>query len=298
MVDFIRRRLQVFVSSTFDDLLDERQAAVEAILTSGHIPAGMELFASGDESQMEVIKQWIDESDVYCLILGGRYGSVEPSSQKSYIQLEYEYAIERGKPFFACIINETALEKKVKGCGSKVIETSDPHRLKEFRNSVLSKTVRFWDDSKDIKIAIGEALSQFARREDLVGWVRPHAEANMPAMVDEITRLSKENALLRAEKSNLRPEVLIHGLSFRELLSVLEVNGLLGYLESWQDELSVGDVYPGSSALPKAEKLVLHGLLTPSIGHGKFRITDGGRAFFNKLALYRIEESGQVNKNP
>jgi len=90
VVEFVRKRLQVFVSSTFSDLKDERQAAVEAILTAGHIPAGMELFTSGDESQMDVIKQWIEESDVYLLILGGRYGSIEPKTGKSYIQLEYE----------------------------------------------------------------------------------------------------------------------------------------------------------------------------------------------------------------
>jgi hypothetical protein len=88
MVDFVKKRLQVFVSSTYTDLIEERQAAVEAILTAGHIPAGMELFAAGDESQLEVIKQWIDESDIYLLILGGRYGSVEKSSGKSYTQIE------------------------------------------------------------------------------------------------------------------------------------------------------------------------------------------------------------------
>ena len=53
------KKLQVFVSSTYTDLILERQAAVEAILTAGHIPAGMELFAAGDESQMEVIQRWI-----------------------------------------------------------------------------------------------------------------------------------------------------------------------------------------------------------------------------------------------
>ena len=52
MADFIRKKLQVFVSSTFTDLIKEQQAAVEAILTSGHIPAGMELFTAGDESQL------------------------------------------------------------------------------------------------------------------------------------------------------------------------------------------------------------------------------------------------------
>jgi hypothetical protein len=70
----VKRKLQVFVSSTFTDMLLERQAAVDAILRAGHIPAGMELFAAGDESQLETIRRWIDDSDVFMLILGGRYG--------------------------------------------------------------------------------------------------------------------------------------------------------------------------------------------------------------------------------
>jgi hypothetical protein len=55
----VRKKYQVFISSTFTDMKAERQAAVEAILTAGHIPAGMELFAAGDESQLEVIEQWV-----------------------------------------------------------------------------------------------------------------------------------------------------------------------------------------------------------------------------------------------
>ncbi|HYI02988.1 DUF4062 domain-containing protein [Hyalangium sp.] len=68
----MKRKLQVFISSTYIDLKEERQSAVEAILESGHIPAGMELFAAGDKSQLETIRRWIDDSDVYLLILGGR----------------------------------------------------------------------------------------------------------------------------------------------------------------------------------------------------------------------------------
>src|SRR5882724_3648198 len=192
MVDFIRKRLQVFVSSTFSDLKDERQAAVEAILTAGHIPAGMELFTSGDESQMDVIKQWIEESDVYLLILGGRYGSIEPKTGKSYIQLEYEYAVERNKPFFSCVISEKIL-------GTVAVELHQPQKLRDFRASVLTKLVRFWDDKKDIKISILETLSQFSRRDDLKGWVRPSGEVNMPALTDEIARLSRENSDLRRQ---------------------------------------------------------------------------------------------------
>ena len=59
--------------------------------------------------------------------------------------------------------------------------------------------VKFWDDTKDIKITVGEALSQLSRRDDLTGWVRVNQEANMPALADEIARLSKENAVLRSQ---------------------------------------------------------------------------------------------------
>src|SRR5436305_9143972 len=100
------KKLQVFVSSTYEDLRAERQAAVEAILSAGHIPAGMKLFAAGDESQMVVIRRWIDESDVFMLILGHRYGSIEPESNKSYVQLEYEYAVAQGKPLFAVVARD------------------------------------------------------------------------------------------------------------------------------------------------------------------------------------------------
>ena len=92
-----RKKLQVFVSSRYEDLKEERQAAVEAILRAKHIPAGMELFTAGDQSQMQAIRQWIDESDVFLLILGGRYGTIEQTSGKSYILLEYEHALAKDK---------------------------------------------------------------------------------------------------------------------------------------------------------------------------------------------------------
>ncbi len=76
----MNRKFQVFISSTFTDLIEERQAAVSAILTAGHIPAGMELFKPGDRSQLEIIKRWIDESDIYILILGGAMERLLPAA--------------------------------------------------------------------------------------------------------------------------------------------------------------------------------------------------------------------------
>ena len=219
MVNFIKKRLQVFVSSTYNDLIQERQAAVEAILTAGHIPAGMELFSAGDESQMEVIKQWIDESDVYLLILADRYGSIDARTGNSYTQIEYEYALSLGKPLFACVINEAARQDRVKTMGTLAIEEENAGELKEFRAMVCSKMVRFWDDAKDIKLAIVETLSHLSRRDDLIGWVRANNEVNIPALADEVARLSKENSVLREQISKERP--IVNGLIFSELKSVL-----------------------------------------------------------------------------
>lgn len=49
-----KKKLQVFISSTYKDLKSERQSAVEAILKSGHIPAGMELFSAGTRPSLTV----------------------------------------------------------------------------------------------------------------------------------------------------------------------------------------------------------------------------------------------------
>nr|WP_322625044.1 DUF4062 domain-containing protein [uncultured Flavobacterium sp.] len=218
------KKLQVFVSSTYVDLKEERQAAVEAILSAGHIPAGMELFSAGDESQMTVIKRWIDESDVYLLILGGRYGSIDPSSGKSYTHLEYEYAIEQGKPLFAVVINQAALDGKVKTNGMAAIEQDSPHLLKEFKTQVLSNLVKFFDDKKDIKLAVHETLSDFNYRKDLVGWVRGDNSVNTGLLAEEIARLTKENSDLRFELSkdeNGTSQILYNNLSFDELHKLL-----------------------------------------------------------------------------
>ena len=190
----------------------------------------MELFTSGDESQMEVIKQWIDESDIFLLILGGRYGSLEPRTEKSYTQLEYEYAVDKGKPLFACLVTEAAQEKRVKEFGTDVMETENPQKLKEFRSLVRTRMIREWEDFKDIKIAVGETLAAFSRRDDLIGWVRPSQEANMPALADEIARLSKENAELRNQLEKSGSEDTIHGLGFSQLKEILKDRGLLSFL--------------------------------------------------------------------
>lgn len=187
-----KRKLQVFISSTYRDLRSERQAAVEAILKAGHIPAGMELLSAGSESQMETIRRWIDESDIYMLILGGRYGSVEPKTSLSYTELEYDYAVSKDKPFFAVVITDAALDQKVKADGKAALETESPKELKLFRDKVLSRISSFFNDAKDIKLAVHETLAEFQVRHKFVGWISGNDAPDVSKLLDEIGRLRNE----------------------------------------------------------------------------------------------------------
>lgn len=203
----MKKRLQVFISSTYTDLIEERQAAVSAVLKSGNIPAGMELFTAGDQSQLEVIKRWIDESDVYMLILGGRYGSVEKESGVSYTELEYNYALEIGKPLFAVVIKEDALEEKVKVHGTSVLEKDRQVELKLFRQKVLSNMSSFFEDEKDIRLCVMESLPDIAASRDLSGWISGDEVPDTKALIEEINKLSKEVAELSKENSDLKTKM-------------------------------------------------------------------------------------------
>ena len=49
------KKYQIFISSTYEDLKEERKKVIEAILTMNHFPVGMEMFSAADEEQWEII---------------------------------------------------------------------------------------------------------------------------------------------------------------------------------------------------------------------------------------------------
>ncbi len=177
----MNKKLQVFVSSTYTDLIEERQAAVEAILDAGHIPAGMELFKAG-KSQMRTIQKWIDESDVYMLILGGRYGSIEEDSGLSYTELEYRYALSKNMPVFAIVLDKSFLHTKAATEGEGAIfENINKDKYEVFKKTILSNIVKFVHNVDQIPSNIHSQLNHILLDPDhnLVGWVRSQDNASM-----------------------------------------------------------------------------------------------------------------------
>lgn len=203
-----KKKLQVFISSTYIDLVDERQSAVQAVLDSGHIPAGMELFKAGNETQLETIYKWIDNSDVYMLILGGRYGSVEEKSQKSYTRLEYEYALSKGIPVFSVVLTDDFLKEKSSLLSAdKVYEQDNIDKHSEFKELVLSRIVRMVNDPKDIMIAIHSTLVDFLEEYNMIGWVRANDSEVNTTLLTQLNELSVENKQLIEQNSKLSEKI-------------------------------------------------------------------------------------------
>lgn len=224
----MKKKLQIFVSSTFTDLIEERQAAVQAILRAGNIPAGMELFSAGNKSQLDTIKKWIEESDIYVLILGGRYGSLETESQLSYTEIEYKYAIELGKPFFALVLNDEMMQIKVKSEGQSVLELDNQDKYRKFKDLVLSKVCRLCKDENEIKLSILESIINIQHQFELTGWIKGNEIPDNSILLKEIESLRNERDELQkkvlsfetSSKNKTRND-LIGDFSFEEICKTL-----------------------------------------------------------------------------
>lgn len=226
----MNKKLQVFVSSTYTDLIEERQAAVEAILDAGHIPAGMELFKAG-KSQMKTIQKWIDDSDVYMLILGGRYGSIEEESGLSYTELEYKYALSKNMPVFAIVLEDSFLFTKAASVGKDtVFEKENNNKYEIFKDFVKTKIVRFADNDDKILSIIHSQLNTIINDNDynLVGWIR---RDSIGYSFDDISKenynLIHENYKLNKQVKSLQQELNVkkkgnfNNDNFFELVSIL-----------------------------------------------------------------------------
>jgi hypothetical protein len=175
-------RYQVFVSSTYDDLRSERQQATQAILEAGFFPSGMELFPASDDTQWELIKRVIEESDYYVVIVAGRYGSLG-SEGISYTEMEYDYAVAKGVPVLGFV------RQDVGKIPSEHTEKTDGGRkkLEAFRQKVMSRTCRKYSTASELGMAVMKSLMAEARIRPRTGWVR----ADQARSEDDIQRERK-----------------------------------------------------------------------------------------------------------
>ena len=205
-------RYQVFVSSTFADLKDERQKVIQALMEMDCIPAGKELFPAANDEQWEFIKRVIDDCDYYILIIGGRYGSLT-SEGISYTEKEFDYAMSVGIKVLA-FLHERPDEISV---GKSDIDQTLRAKLETFRNKVSeNRLVEFWEKATDLPGLVALSLSKTIKTYPAVGWVRASNISSEGLLVD-LNDLRKENAQLKTALAGFEAES-VHGESLMHQL--------------------------------------------------------------------------------
>ncbi|WP_113626640.1 DUF4062 domain-containing protein [Pectobacterium peruviense] len=197
------KRYQVFVSSTYTDLIEERHSIMLTLMKMDCIPAGMEHFPAADEEQWNFIQRIIDYSDYYLLIIGGRYGSLDEDGI-SFTEKEYDYAVSKNIKVVALIHGSP---EKITFQNSE----QDPvliNKLQSFRNKVKTKRlVEFWTDANELpgKVALG--IMHARTMHPAIGWVRANRisnEENLSELIkarDEVDLLNRELEKLKSNNS-------------------------------------------------------------------------------------------------
>lgn len=189
------KRYQVFISSTYSDLKDERSLVMKSIMDLDCIPAGMELFPAIDEEQFEFIKKIIDDCDYYILIIGGRYGSMTESGI-SYTEMEFDYAMSKEIPVIAFLhdnINNIP-------AGKVDMDSVAREKLEQFREKVKKgRLVKFWNTPENLTSQVIISLTQTIKSYPGIGWVRANIQTNTESL-QELNDLRKEVERLREYK--------------------------------------------------------------------------------------------------
>lgn len=171
-------RYAVFLSSTYEDLKDERREITKALQSIECIPFGMELFPAGSEEQLEYIKKQIEICDYYLLIIGERYGSIA-SSGKSYTEIEFDYAVSLDIPVIV-------LEKRSDTPDSRKVDvdTEAAERLSRFKEKARDgRVVVFWEDAGDLYQKAVSAIAMQIRKNPRPGWVRNTSDTRVQPVI-------------------------------------------------------------------------------------------------------------------
>lgn len=204
------KREQVFVSSTYLDLKEERQEVIQTLLEADCIPAGMELFPASDDDKWTLIKRVIDDSDYYLVVVGGRYGSVDPDRGLSFTEMEFDYAVEQKIPVMGFLHGDPG-----QIIGDKLdLDPENRRRLEAFRQKVEARMVKYWTTPEALGGQVAKSLIQIRKTHPAEGWIRA-SHAVTPELEKEIAELRAENARLSAalEAARTVPAELIEGIA-------------------------------------------------------------------------------------
>jgi hypothetical protein len=170
-----------FVSSTYRDLVEERDQVRRYLIENQCFPLGMEIFPSTGAGQWSFIKAAIDAADFCVFIVAGSFGSIWEDGV-SWTQREFRYARERDKPMVV-MVHERPEDLPA------VRRETDPARfgaLEGFRRELMGDGLncRTFSDLASLVRGVGTSMTALLHQDHLQGWSRTSSADAAPREAD------------------------------------------------------------------------------------------------------------------
>jgi hypothetical protein len=145
------------ISSTARDLPQHREQVMDACLRQGMFPLMMEHLPASDADAIEVSLKMVEEADIYLGIYAHRYGYVPEGHDISITEMEYNRAVELGKPRLLFVMHDDhPVRDEDVDRGDKAL------KLATFRERILrERVVNFFRLPADLRALAIAALSKY-----------------------------------------------------------------------------------------------------------------------------------------
>lgn len=160
MTGNMEQHVPVFVSSTYADLEPHRAEVQHRLVGLEQVVKGMEYFGSSPDTPLDTCLKNISDCKLFILLVGASYGSIHPELEKSFTELEYDYAIQKKIPVLVYMadMNSTTVGIPPAGVDTKHVAELDSFKERLKKTHTISTFTSIDDLGKKVEHDIPEML--------------------------------------------------------------------------------------------------------------------------------------------
>ncbi|MCA1619170.1 MAG: DUF4062 domain-containing protein [Acidobacteria bacterium] len=163
-----------YLSSTYEDLKECREAVCKVLRQMGHQVEGMESYTADGRAPLEKCLADVARCDVYVGIFARRYGYVPGKNNPRHLsitELEYRTAVERKKKALIFILDKNAMWR------DEDEGDEQRKRLRSLREELAKEhTVSFFHDRHELAAQVSVAVASLLKHDEQPDGRRPEPE--------------------------------------------------------------------------------------------------------------------------